>query len=178
VFCSDHEIKRQLTAAYTPQQNGVAERNNRTLMDMVRSMIAGRNVPKVFWPEAIKWATHLMNRSPTLSVKDITLEEAWSGEKPAVHYFRIFGCITFAHVPDSQRINMDNKSIKCVHLGVSDESKAYKLYDPTRKKILISKDVVFEENKSWNWNNGGNKDIVQKNSHENDAGNTDDEKIN
>jgi hypothetical protein len=173
VFCSNHGIKRQLTAAYTPQQNGVAERKNRTLMDMVRSMIAGRNVPKVFWPEAIKWATHVMNRSPTLSVKDITPEEAWSGEKPAVHYFRVFGCIAFAHVPDSQRIKMDNKSIKCVHLGVSDESKAYKLYDPTRKKILISRDVVFEENKSWNWSNGDNKD-----SHENDAGNTDDENIN
>jgi hypothetical protein len=173
MFCSDHGIKRQLTAAYTPQQNGVAERKNRTLMDMVRSMIAGRNVPKVFWPEAVKWATHVMNRSPTLSVKDITPEEAWSGEKPAVHYFRIFGCLAFVHVPDSQRIKMDNKSIKCVHLGVSDESKAYKLYDPIKKRILISRDVVFEENKSWKWNNGGNED-----SHETDAGNTDDEKIN
>jgi hypothetical protein len=173
MFCSDHGIKRQLTAAYTPQQNGVAERKNRTLMDMVRSMIAGRNVPKVFWPEAVKWATHVMNRSPTLSVNDITPEEAWSGEKPAVHYFRIFGCLAFVHVPDSQRIKMDNKSIKCVHLGVSDESKAYKLYDPIKKRILIRRDVVFEENKSWKWNNGGNED-----SHETDAGNTDDEKIN
>jgi hypothetical protein len=168
MFCSDHGIKRQLTAAYTPQQNGVAERKNRTLMDMVRSKIAGRNVPKVFWPEAIKWATHVMNRSPTLSVKDITPEEAWSGKKPAVHYFRIFGCLAFAHVPDSQRIKMDNKSIKCIHLGVSDESKAYKLYDPIKKKILISRDVVFEENKSWKWNSDGDN----KESHEADTVNT------
>jgi hypothetical protein len=168
MFCSDHGIKRQLTAAYTPQQNGVAERKNRTLMDMVRSMLAGRNVPKVFWPEAIKWATHVMNRSPTLSVKDITPEEAWSGKKPAVHYFRIFGCLAFAHVPDSQRIKMDNKSIKCIHLGVSDESKAYKLYDPIKKKILISRDVVFEENKSWKWNSDGDN----KESHEADTVNT------
>ncbi|GAU36022.1 hypothetical protein TSUD_211600 [Trifolium subterraneum] len=154
---SNQGIKRQLTTAYTPQQNGVSERKNRTLLNMVRSMIAGRGVPKVFWPEAVKWATHVMNRSPTLSVKDITPEEAWSGIKPSVHHFRVFGCIAFAHVPDKQRTKLDDKSIKCVHLGVSDESKAYKLYDPIKKKIIISRDVIFEENDSWDWNSEGKK---------------------
>ncbi|PNY01730.1 copia-type polyprotein, partial [Trifolium pratense] len=156
-FCSNHGIKRQLTTAYTPQQNGVSERKNRTLMNMVRSMLAGKGVPKVFWPEALKWATHVMNRSPTLSVKDITPEEAWSGIKPSVHHFRIFGCIAFAHIPDSQRSKLDDKSVKCVHLGLSEESKAYKLYDPERKKIIISRDVVFEESKGWNWNKSSDK---------------------
>ncbi|GAU29902.1 hypothetical protein TSUD_379930 [Trifolium subterraneum] len=156
-FCSNQGIKRQLTTAYTPQQNGVSERNNRTLLNMVRSMIAGRGVPKVFWPEAVKWATHIMNRSPTLSVKDITPEETWSGIKPSVHHFRVFGCIAFAHVLDKQRTKLDDKNIKCVHLGVSDESKAYKLYDPIKKKIIISRDVIFEENHSWDWNSEGKK---------------------
>ncbi|MCH81754.1 retrovirus-related pol polyprotein from transposon tnt 1-94, partial [Trifolium medium] len=156
-FCSNQGIKRQLTTAYTPQQNGVSERKNRTLMNMVRSMLAGRNVPKGFWPEAVKWATYVMNRSPTLSVKNITPEEAWSGSKPSVHHFRVFGCLAFAHVPDSQRTKLDDKSIKCVHLGVSDESKAYKLYDPEKKKIIVSRDVVFEENKSWEWNKSNTK---------------------
>ncbi|GAU22710.1 hypothetical protein TSUD_138340 [Trifolium subterraneum] len=110
-------IKRQLTAAYTPQQNGVPERKNMTLLNMVRSMIAGRKVPKVFWPEAVK----------------------------------VFGCLPFVHVPDSQRTKLKDKSIQCVHLGVSDESKAYKLYDPVEKKIIVSRDVVFEENEGWNW---------------------------
>jgi transposase InsO family protein len=67
-FCSESGIKRQLTAAYTPQQNGVSERKNRTIMNMVRSMLAGMNVPKRFWPEAVLWATHVLNRSPTMSV--------------------------------------------------------------------------------------------------------------
>ncbi|CAJ2653193.1 unnamed protein product [Trifolium pratense] len=151
-FCSNHGIKRQLTAAYTPQQNGVSERKNKTLMNMVRSMLAGKGVPKPFWPEALKWATYVMNRSPTLSIKDITPEEAWSGVKPSVHHFRVFGCIAFVHVPDSQRTKLDSKSVKCVLLGLSEESKAYKLYDPEKKKIIISRDVVFEENKGWNWN--------------------------
>ncbi|MCI39571.1 retrovirus-related pol polyprotein from transposon tnt 1-94, partial [Trifolium medium] len=97
-----------------------------TLVNMVRSMLAGRNVPTVFWPEALKWATYVMNRSPTLSVKDITPEEAWIEIKPSVHHFRVFGCIAFAHIPDSQRSKLDNKSVKCVHLGLSEESKAYK----------------------------------------------------
>ncbi|CAJ2675758.1 unnamed protein product [Trifolium pratense] len=151
-FCSNQGIRRQLTTAYTPQQNGVSERKNRTIMNMVRSMLAGRNVPKMFWPEAVKWATYVMNRSPTLSVKDVTPEEAWSGNKPSVHHFRVFGCLAFVHIPDSQRTKLDGKSISCIHLGISDESKGYKLYDPLKKKIIISRDVIFEEKKGWEWN--------------------------
>ncbi|CAJ2663992.1 unnamed protein product [Trifolium pratense] len=151
-FCSENGIKRQLTTAYTPQQNGVSERKNRTLLNMVRSMLAGRNVPKKFWPEAVKWATYVLNRSPTLSVKDSTPEEAWSGLKPSVHHFKIFGCLAYVHVPDAKRTKLNAKSLKCVHLGVSEESKAYKLYDPVNKKIIVSRDVVFEEGTEWNWN--------------------------
>jgi transposase InsO family protein len=150
-YCSKHGIKRQLTAAYTPQQNGVSERKNRTLMNMVRCMIAGRNVPKEFWPEAVKWANYVVNRSPTLSVKDITPEEAWSGVKPSVNHFRVFGCLAYIHVPDNQRKKLDDRSVRCMLLGISEESKAYKLYDPDKKKIIVSRDVVFDEDKSWNW---------------------------
>jgi len=151
-FCSINGIKRQLTTAYTPHLNGVSERKNRTLMNMVRSMLFARKVPMVFWPEAVVWATHVLNRSPTLSVKDMTPEEAWSDLKPTVHYFRVFGCIAYAHVSDAQRKKLDDKGIKCVYLGVSNESKGYKLFDPLRNKVIISKDVVFEEEKGWDWN--------------------------
>jgi hypothetical protein len=155
-FCSSAGIKRQFTTAYTPQQNGVSERKNRTILNMVRSMISARNMPKRFWPEAVKWATYVMNRSPTHAVKDLTPEEAWSGIKPFVHYFRIFGCIAHVHIPDVHRKKLDSKSITCVLLGISEESKAYKLYNPIDRKIIISRDVVFEESKSWNWNSKGN----------------------
>jgi hypothetical protein len=151
-FCSSQGVKRQLTTAYTPQQNGVSERKNRTLLNMVRSMISAMEVPKSFWPEAVKWATYVMNRSPTFAVKDMTPEEAWSGSKPSVHHFRVFGCLAHVHVPDAHRKKLDGKSIKCILLGVSEESKAYKLYDPVEKKIIVSRDVVFEESRSWNWN--------------------------
>ena len=149
-FCKTNGISRQLTAAYTPQQNGVAERKNRTIMNMVRSMLSEKQVPKNFWPEAVNWTTHVLNRSPTLAVKGVTLEEAWSGVKPNVDYFRVFGCIGHVHVPDNKRKKLDDKSFQCVLLGVSEESKAYRLYDPVSKKIVVSRDVVFEEDKFWN----------------------------
>ena len=143
-FCKINGISRQLIAAYTPQQNGVAERKNRTIMNMVRSMLSEKQVPKNFWPEAVNWTTHVLNRSPTLAVKGVTPEEAWSGVKPNVDYFRVFGCIGHVHVPDNKRKKLDDKSFQCVLLGVSEESKAYRLYDPVSKKIVVSRDVVFE----------------------------------
>jgi hypothetical protein len=150
-FCNNQGIKRQLTTAYTPQQDGVSGRKNRTLMNIVRCLLNGRSVPKMFWLEAVKWATYVLNRSPTLSVKNITPEEAWSDMKPTVKHFRVFGCLAFVHIPDVNRKKLDSKSTKCVLLGVSEESKAYKLYDPVSRKIIVSRDVVFEESKGWNY---------------------------
>lgn len=152
--------KRQLTAAYTPQQNGVAERKNRTIMNMVRSMLSEKKIPKTFWPEAVNWTVHVLNRSPTLAVKIMTPEEAWSGVKPSVGYFRVFGCIAHVHVPDNKRKKLDDKSISCILLGVSEESKAYRLYDPISQRIIISRDVVFEEDKSWDWEKKFEEDVV------------------
>lgn len=150
-FCKTQGIRRQLTVACTPQQNGVAERKNRTIMNMVWSMLTGRRVPKIFWPEATKSCVHVLNRSPTIAVQGKTLEEAWSGVKPSVDYFRVFGCIAHVHTLDQLQVKLDDKSKKCVLLGVSDESKAYRLFDPVKNQIIISRDVVFEEEKCWNW---------------------------
>ena len=156
-FCALHGIRRQLTTAYTPQQNGVSERKNRTILNMVRSMLAKSLVPKVFWPEAVNWSVHILNRSPTFAVQNMTPEEAWSGRKPSVDHLRIFGCIAFAHIPDEKRKKLDDKSEKCVFLGVSEVSKAYKLFNPFTKKIIISRDVVFDEEKTWNWVNNSSR---------------------
>ena len=150
-FCTTNGIHRQLTTAFTPQQNGVAERKNRTIMNMVRSLLTSRQVPKTFWPEAVNWAVHVLNRSPTLEVRNKTPEEAWSGTKPSVAHFRVFGCVSYAHIPDNKQTKLDSKSLKCVLLGVSKESKAYRLYDPLSHKIIISRDVIFKEEDSWLW---------------------------
>ncbi|GKV23723.1 hypothetical protein SLEP1_g33425 [Rubroshorea leprosula] len=132
-------------------KNGVCERRNRTIMNMVRSLMSKSDVSKEFWPEAINWSVHILNRSPTSPVPDLTPEEAWSGRRPAVDYFRIFGCIAYAHVPDKKRSKLDDKGEKCIFLGVSNQSKAYRLYNPLTKKVIISRDVVFDEASTWSW---------------------------
>lgn len=81
----------------------------------------------------------------------MTPVEAWNGTKPSVHHFKVFGCIGFAHISDNRRKKLDNKAVKCVLLGVSEESKAYRLFDPVSKRIVVSRDVVFVENEGWKW---------------------------
>ena len=137
-FCREHGIKRKLTTTFTPQQNGIAERKNRTIMNMVRAALLEKDVPRVFWPDAVQWVNHVLNRSPTLIVRDMTPEEVWSGRKPSVEHFRVFGCIGYVHIPDVKRSKLDDKSVKCVLLGFSSESKAFKMFDPVEKRIHIS----------------------------------------
>jgi len=136
--CKQHRVKRQLTAAYTPQQNGVAERKNRTVMNMVRAMLTEKKVPKIFWLEAVRWMIHVLNRSPILAVKDMTPEDAWSREKPSVDYFKVFGCAGHVHIPDAKRNKIEDKSVSCVLFGVSSESKGYRMFDPVKKNYSKS----------------------------------------
>ena len=75
-FCKTNGISRQLTAAYIPQQNGVAKRKNRTIMNMVRSILSDKQVPKNLWLEVVNWTMHELNRSPTVVVKNMTPKEA------------------------------------------------------------------------------------------------------
>ena len=79
-------------------------------------------------------------------------EEKWSGIKANVECFRVFGSIAHVHIPEQKRTEIDDRSLKCVLLGVSGESKAYRRYDPTTKKIIVSRDVIFKEGVKWNWN--------------------------
>lgn len=102
-FCAGQGICKELTTAYTPQQNGVSERKNRTILNMVRCLLARGGIPKTFWPEAVLWSVHLLNRSPTFAVQNMTPEEVWSGKKPSVDYFKTFGCIAYAHIPNEKR---------------------------------------------------------------------------
>ncbi|KAL4387294.1 hypothetical protein GQ457_09G013590 [Hibiscus cannabinus] len=88
---------------------------------------------------------HVLNRSPTFTVQNQTPEEAWSKYKPCDDRFKIFGCIAYAHVPDSKRGKLYDKGEKCIFLGVCEQSKVYKLYNAITKKIVISRVVVFNE---------------------------------
>jgi len=127
---------------------------------MVQSVLGEKGVPKAFWQDVVMWTMHVLNRSLTLVVKDITLEEAWNGIKPSVAYLRTFGCIGYVYVHNQKGSKLDNKSTKYVLLGVSEEFKAYKIYDPIKKKILITRDVKFQEDAAWNWTEAKTSNIL------------------
>lgn len=149
-FFLENVIKWQLTTAFTPQQNGVAERRNRTIMNMVCCLLTEKEMSKILWTEAAKWTNHVINKSLTKAVKEMAPEERWSGLKPTVDYFKVFGSIAHIHIPEKKRTKLDDRSHKCILIGVSDESKAYLLYDQILKKITVSRDAIFEEGKKWN----------------------------
>ena len=90
-FLDQHGIKHQFIVPYTPQQNGVAERKNRSLMEMARCMVKSQALPHSFWLEAVMCATYVLNRCPTKALQSITPFEAWHGRKPSISHLRVFG---------------------------------------------------------------------------------------
>lgn len=109
-FCEDEGMERQLTVGYTPQQNGVSKRKNQTVMEMVKSMVHERGLPKSFWVEAVYAAVYLINRCPTKAVWNQTPIEAWSGRKPSMRHLKIFGCVCYAQIPKEKRQKLDEIS--------------------------------------------------------------------
>jgi hypothetical protein len=140
----------QTTTRYTTQQNGVDERKNQTIMNMARTLLKEKHLSNTFWVEAVACSTYLLNRSPTTSLKMKVPQEAWSGTKLNVVHLRKFGCIAYAHIPSELRKKLDDKSEKCIFTGYSETSKAYRLYNPITKKLILSRDVQFLENQLWN----------------------------
>jgi len=146
-FIVEHGITRQVTPAYTPEHNGVAERVNRTIFNGVRCMLHRAGLSTFLWPEAARAMVFIRNRCPSRSIDGgRTPHELWTDEKPSLDLLRVFGCIAHMHVPKERRGNkLSDRSIQCIHVGYSLESKAYRLYDPASKKVLVSRDVTFEE---------------------------------
>jgi len=81
----------------------------------------------------------------------VTPQEAWSGHKPSVTHLRVFGCVAYAKIPDARRTKLDDKSEKCIFVGYGERKMGYKLYNLITKKVIMSRDVIFEEDKTWQW---------------------------
>ena len=94
-------IHHELTVPHSPEQNRVAERINRTLMETARSMMAHAGLPDCYWAEAVATAVYLRNRAPTTAFnKKITPYERWYRRKPNLNHLKVFGCMAYAHIPD------------------------------------------------------------------------------
>jgi transposase InsO family protein len=129
-FCKKCGIARQKTTPYTPQQNGVVERMNMTLMEKARSMLSGVGLGQEFWAEAVGTTCYLVNRSPSSTLDDKTPHEVWSGKKPSLQHLRVFGCDAYVHVPKKNRSKLDKKVEKCIFIGYKYGVKGYKLWNP------------------------------------------------
>ena len=139
-------IHHELTVPHTPEQNGVAERMNRTLMESARSMLAHAGLPHCYWAEAVSTAAYLKNRTATTAFEKVaTPYERWYGRKPNISNLRVFGCMAYAHIPDSQRTKLDKKAEKMRFVGYSIQSKGYRLLDEKTRNVLVRRDVVFNE---------------------------------
>ncbi|KAM1079184.1 hypothetical protein ACFX2B_013776 [Malus domestica] len=150
-FCEEMGLERQLTVAYTPQQNGTAERKNRTIVEMARSMLHEKKIPYSFWGEAVNTAVYLLNRCPTKALEKQTPFEVFSGRKPGVKHLKVFGSVCYALVPSQLRHKLQESSNKCIFVGYGTNEKGYRLYNLKTQKINLSRDVIFDEETLWNW---------------------------
>lgn len=111
-FCEENGIHKELTTPYTPEQNGITERKNRTVVEMARSILQAKGLPNQFWVEAVATSVYLLNLSPTRVVMNQIPYEAWYGRKPYVIYLRTFGCVAYALVNSQFHHKLDEKSEK------------------------------------------------------------------
>ncbi|MCP3667059.1 MAG: DDE-type integrase/transposase/recombinase [Gammaproteobacteria bacterium] len=144
-FLNERGIQRQLTVPYTPEQNGLAERYNRTIIESARSMLHHAGLDYKFWAEAVKTAVHVRNRVASRSLNGKSPFEMVYEKKPDVSHLKVFGCDVYAHVPKQKRTKLAPKSVKHWLLGYEDSSKGYRLYNPINGVIQASRDVVFDE---------------------------------
>jgi transposase InsO family protein len=152
-YCNELGVRRHLTAPYSPQQNGVVERQNQTVVGTTRSMLKAVGMPGKFWGEAFMTAVYTLNRSPTCNVEGRTSYEAWHGKKSSMHHLRVFGCTAYMKITRPRLTKLDDRGLKTVFISYKPGSKAYRLYDPISGRVQVSRDVVFDENTFWRWDN-------------------------
>lgn len=144
-FCASKGIRMEFTVPYTPEQNGICERMNRTLVEKARSMLFDSAVDREFWGEAIQTAAYLTNRSPC-SVLDsnLTPSEVWEGTKPDVSKLRVFGSPAYCHIPKERRRKLDEKTWKGVFVGYC--ANGYRVWNPETRQIVAVRDIIIDEN--------------------------------
>ena len=145
-YLISHGIVHQTSCVNTPQQNGVAERKNRDLLEKTRAIMMQMNVPKHFWSYGVLTATYLINRLPSRVLDFLCPLEVLQQKKPDLSHLKVFGCTCFVHLSATQRRDkLDPRAVKCVFLGYSQTQKGYRCYDTTAKRLFVSRDVQFVE---------------------------------
>eukprot|EP00253_Pinus_taeda_P029250 PITA_29250 len=148
-FCAEAGIRREFTVPYNPQQNGVAERKNRSIVGVAKAMLHDQGLPLFLWAEACNTAVYLQNMSLHCALGHMTPEEAFSGKKLDISHLRIFGCITYSYIPKEKRTKLESTAEKGIFVGYSETSKAFQIYIPAQRKVVVRRDVKFEEDRAF-----------------------------
>jgi transposase InsO family protein len=138
-------ITHQKTNPYTPEQNGLCERFNRTIVERAKCLLFEAELDKSFWAEAVNTAVYLKNRSPASGLGQMTPFERWSGRKPDVSHVRVFGSPAMVHIPKNKRQKWDKKATKYIFVGYPENVKGYRLYNPKTRQVTTSRDVIIME---------------------------------
>jgi hypothetical protein len=144
-FLEDEGIKHEFSSPYTPQQNGVVERKNRTLLDMARTMLDEYKTSDWFWAEAINTACYAINRLYLHRIPKKTSYELLTGKKPNVSYFRVFGSKCFILVKRGRKSKFAHKVVEGFLLGYDSNTRAYRVFNKSIGLVEVSCDIVFDE---------------------------------
>ncbi|CAL9016092.1 unnamed protein product, partial [Prunus brigantina] len=148
-YFQQHGIIHETTCPQTPQQNGVAERKNRHLLETARALLIGAHVPRHHWDDAIVTAVHLINRMPSGVLTFKTPLQVLAQHKPLPSVLvltpRIFGCVAFVHLHKNQRSKLDPCALRCVFVGYATHQKGYRCYHPHTRRTYVTLDVTFLE---------------------------------
>jgi transposase InsO family protein len=144
-YMLDHGITRQYTVRARPQQNGVAERANRTIEEHVVAMLKESRLPPSFLGQAVAAYVHIWNRCSTTSLTSKTPYELWHRKTPDVSHLRVWGCTAYVHIQKDKRTGIGSHMEKCVFIGYPDGYKGWMFYNPTTKRTVISERAEFDE---------------------------------
>ena len=123
-YCINHGIRHEKTVKKTPQQNGVAERMNRTILERARCLLPHSKLPRSFWGKAMRTAVDLINLSPSVPLNGDVPEKVWTRKEVSYDHLRVFGCRAFVHIPKDERSKLDPKAKQCIFLGYGHEELA------------------------------------------------------
>ena len=134
------------TVAYTPEQNGLSEVQNRVVMNGVRAMLFDSKLSRYLWSELLHTKVYQKNRSPTTRLQGITPHESWYGEKPYLGHMRIIGCVAWVHIPKEKRKKLDERSKKCYLVGY-EGTNVFRVWNPATHKVERVSHVDFDESR-------------------------------